>query len=490
MGKLLEMKDICKSFSGTQILFDVNFDLERGQVHALVGENGAGKSTMIKVLAGVHRPESGSILIDGKEVVLKTPKDAFDNGVSTIHQEFNLVPFLDVAANIFLGNENATGGVLNKKQMYAKTQELLDRVGADIKPNTLVKKLGVAEKQMVEICKALSIHSKIIIMDEPTAVLSSKEIDKLFAVIESVKAQGISVIYISHRLEELPRIADRVSVLRDGHMIGEVEGEFTKDRITKMMIGRDLKEQFPHVERELGDVVLKVEHLNSGETLKDISFELRAGEILGFSGLVGAGRTEMARAIMGLDKKDSGDIYLNGEKVKLKSALSAKKRGIVMVPEERKSEGLVLTMSVKENVSLTYLPSFTSGPAISGKKVDTRADDVIDKLSIRPADRNIKTVNMSGGNQQKVAIGKWIYKDHSVMIFDEPTRGVDVGAKAEIYKIMADIAKKGVGIIMISSDLPEIIGMSDRVIVMKEGRISGELEKDVLSEHAVMQLAF
>ena len=490
MAKLLEMKDICKSFSGTQILFDVNFDLEAGQVHALVGENGAGKSTLIKTLAGVHRPDSGSILIDEREVALKTPKDAFDSGVSTIHQEFNLVPFLDVAANIFLGNENATGGVLNKKEMYDRTQELLDRVGADIKPNTLVKKLGVAEKQMVEICKALSIHSKIIIMDEPTAVLSSKEIDKLFAVIESVKAQGISVIYISHRLEELPRIADRVSVLRDGHMIGEVEGEFTKEKITKMMIGRDLTEQFPNVERELGGVVLKVDHLNSGAFLKDISFELRAGEILGFSGLVGAGRTEMARAIMGLDKKDSGDIYLNGEKVELKSALSAKKRGVVMVPEERKSEGLVLTMSVKENVSLTYLPSFAKGPAISGKEVDDRADDVIDRLSIRPADRNIKTVNMSGGNQQKVAIGKWIYKDHSVMIFDEPTRGVDVGAKAEIYKIIAGIAKKGVGIIMISSDLPEIIGMSDRVIVMKEGRISGELKKDVLSEHAVMQLAF
>ena len=273
MAKLLEMKKICKSFSGTQILFDVDFDVEKGQVHALVGENGAGKSTLIKILAGVHRQDSGEVWLDGKRAELKSPRDAFDHGVSTIHQELNLVPHIDVAANIFLGNETARGGILKKREMYEKTEALLKRVGADIRPNTLVSRLGVAEKQMVEICKALSINSKLIIMDEPTAVLSTKEIDKLFAVIDAVKAEGISVIYISHRLEELPRIADRVSVLRDGHMIGQVEGEFTKEKITRMMIGRDLKEQFPYAPREIGDVVLKVEHLNSGGFLKDISFE-------------------------------------------------------------------------------------------------------------------------------------------------------------------------------------------------------------------------
>lgn len=490
MAKLLEMKKICKSFSGTQILFDVDFDVEKGQVHALVGENGAGKSTLIKILAGVHRQDSGEVWLDGKRAELKSPRDAFDHGVSTIHQELNLVPHIDVAANIFLGNETARGGILKKREMYEKTEALLKRVGADIRPNTLVSRLGVAEKQMVEICKALSINSKLIIMDEPTAVLSTKEIDKLFAVIDAVKAEGISVIYISHRLEELPRIADRVSVLRDGHMIGQVEGEFTKEKITRMMIGRDLKEQFPYAPREIGDVVLKVEHLNSGGFLKDISFELRAGEILGFSGLVGSGRTETVRAIMGLDRRDSGDVYLNGERLNLKSAVDAKKKGIVMVPEERKTEGLVLSMSVKENLSLTYLPSFAKAGAISRAEVERNAEDIIKKLTIKPADKNIKTLHMSGGNQQKVVIGKWIYKDHAVMIFDEPTRGVDVGAKAEIYKIMMDVARRGVGIIMISSDLPEILGMSDRVIVVKEGRISGELEREALSEHAVMQLAF
>jgi ribose transport system ATP-binding protein len=330
-----------------------------------------------------------------------------------------------------------------------------------------------------------------VIMDEPTAVLSVKEIEKLFTVINSIKAKGISIIYISHHLEELMEIADRVTALRDGEIIGTLQkSELTKPLITKMMIGRDLSEQYPRSNKKIGDKVLKVEGINRAGTLKDISFEVRSGEILGFSGLVGSGRTEVARAIIGADTFDSGAIYLNGKKVKIETPVTAKKLGMALVPEERKSEGLVLSLSVEKNISLPYLKKINKSNIISKKKVAQLSDELVKRLNIRPDNTNIRVRNLSGGNQQKVAIAKWMYEKHSVIIFDEPTRGVDVGAKAEIYKLMNEIASQGVAIIMISSDLPEIIGMSDRVIVMKEGEIIGELRKEELSEQAVMNLAF
>lgn len=492
MADLLEMKGICKQFSGNPILKGVDFDLDYGELHALVGENGAGKSTLIKVLAGVHQADGGSVLLEGKTVQFKNPKEAILAGVSTIHQEFNLVDHLDVGANMFLGREKkAIPGILNDKEIYERTEELLRRVDAHFGPKKLVKDLGVAEKQLVEIGKALSVNSKIIIMDEPTAVLSSREIDKLFEVIRSLKKEGISIIYISHRLEELPVIAERVSVLRDGMMIGQLRNsELQKDVITKMMIGRDLTEQFPKMEKEIGDVALRVENLSRGNVIKGINFEVRRGEILGISGLVGAGRTEMARAILGMDRMDKGAVYLEGKKENITSPIKAKRMGVVMIPEERKSEGLVLSMSIQDNLSLPYLGSLGKCSVISKKKTEANSCEIVEKITIKPGNINAKAENLSGGNQQKVVIGKWIYKDHKVMIFDEPTRGVDVGAKAEIYKIMLTLAQKGVAIIMISSDLPEIIGMSDRVLVMRRGEIAGELGKEELDEHTIMQLAF
>lgn len=492
-GKLLEMKSICKSFSGTQVLFDVNFDLNYGEVHALIGENGAGKSTLIKVLAGVHKADSGEIYIDGKKVNIERPREAFDDGVSTIHQEFNLVEELDVASNIYLGREPRTvKGILDKKKIYRDTQELLNRISAPINPRTTIKRLSVAEKQMVEICKALSIRSKILIMDEPTAVLSQREIDKLFEIIRAMQRQGMSIIYISHRLDELPVIADRCSVMRDGHMIGELKKEeIKKDRITTMMIGRELSTQFPHVDKQIGEVVFKVEHLSETGVLQDVSFEVRRGEILGFSGLVGSGRTEIARAILGLDKKSSGTVWLDGKEVSMKSPIDAKKLGIVMVPEERKLQGLVLPMTVEDNIGLPYYTTVSRRGILSKKKIAEQTNKMIQEFDIKPPKRNIKTQNMSGGNQQKVVIAKWAYQTQKVVILDEPTRGVDVGAKAEIYRIMQNMALQGVAIIMISSDLPEILGVSDRVIVMKEGRISGEIsDKAQLTEEAVLKYAF
>lgn len=492
MAKVLELNDIHKEFPGAKVLTGVNFNLESGELHALVGENGAGKSTMIKIIAGLHQANQGSILLEGREVCFKTPKEAINAGISTIHQEFNLVDHLDVAANIFLGREKqGIKGVIDHKSMHEATAKLLQRVEAGFSPYALIYKLGVAEKQLVEICKALSFDARIIIMDEPTAVLSTKEIEKLFEIIKSLKAEGISIIYISHRLEELPQIAERVSVLRDGIMIGELSNaELSKELITKMMIGRDLTEQFPKAQRTIGEVALRIENLCCGKMVKNINLDVHKGEILGISGLVGSGRTEMIRALLGIDKPESGAVYLEGEKVNIKSMLKSKQLGIAMIPEERKSEGLVLMETIEQNISLTYLSKLGRWGIVSDKAVRENSQELIQRLTVKPADINIKTESLSGGNQQKVAIGKWIYVDHKVMIFDEPTRGVDVGAKAEIYKIMIDLAKKGIAIIMISSDLPEIIGMSDRVVVMRRGEIAGELLREEFDEYKIMQLAF
>jgi ribose transport system ATP-binding protein len=489
---LLEAKGIRKQFFGTEVLHDVDFDIRRGEVHALIGENGAGKSTLIKVLAGVHQAEHGTILLNGEEIKIKNPKDAFLYGISTIHQEFNLIPHLDVAANIFLGRESRIGSaVLNEKDMHQQTQALLSRIGAQIDSNTLVKDLGVAEKQMVEISKALSLNAKIVIMDEPTAVLSQKEIDKLFKIIHALKAEGISIVYISHRLEELPEISDRVTVLRDGNRVGELsKNEMTKDTITKMMIGRELTEQYPKSNKRIGDVVLEVRNLTRENVIEEISFEVRAGEILGFSGLVGSGRTEIARAIVGLDKFECGHVILDGKKVRINSPIDAKRLGIVLIPEERKKDGLVLSQNIENNIALPYLKKMGGGFLVSRKMTTRTSLGLVESMRIKPNKIATRVKNMSGGNQQKVAIAKWVYEQHKVMIFDEPTRGVDVGAKAEIYRIMQNLAENGLAIIMISSELNEILGMSDRVAVMKEGRISGILNREELSEHAVIQLAF
>ena len=490
---LLKMKQICKSFSANQILYDVDFDLKYGEVHALIGENGAGKSTLIKVLAGIHKPEKGEICIDGEPIQIDGPSDAFRHGISTIHQEFNLVPELDIAANIFLGREKMSKpGILDKSKAYREAEKLLAMISASLSPDQKIKNLGVAEKQMVEICKALSLDARIIIMDEPTAVLSQKEIDQLFKIIQSLVERNVSVIYISHRLEELTRIADRVSVMRDGHMIATIDKkeEIVKENITRMMIGRELSEQYPKKDRELGSTLLEVRHLSQKGVLKDISFTLRTGEILGFSGLVGSGRTELARAIMGIDKIDEGEILLENKVIQHKSAIKSKKDGIVMIPEERKTQGLVIGMNIEDNIILPYLYKLCSNGILNWKKLNSLIEGLMHDFSIHPNNQKTIVKQMSGGNQQKVSIAKWVYEKPKVIIFDEPTRGVDVGAKEEIYHIMQDIAKEGVGIIMISSELPEIMGMSDRTYIMKEGRITGELDKAEFDEQRILQCAF
>lgn len=490
--KLLEMQGIVKRFGGVEILHGVDFELDKGEIHALIGENGAGKSTLIKVLAGVHEANAGEVCLEGQRVSFKNPKEALTHGISTIHQEFNLVPYLDVASNIFLGREYKNAmGIIKKEEIYRRTQILLERIGAEFAPDAMVASLGVAEKQMVEICKAMSLKAKIVIMDEPTAVLSEKEIEKLFAIIRKIKQEGVSLIYISHRLDELLQIADKVTVLRDGEVVGGLEKhQLSKDVMTTMMIGRELSEQFPKIDKTVGEVVLDVRGITSGKHVKDVSFILHKGEILGFSGLVGAGRTELMRAVMGIDRPEYGQVYLDGKEIRCQSAMEAKKEGIVLIPEERKTEGLVLSMSIEDNIALTYEAAFSFMGVLSKRKLEENAEDIIEKLTIKPADRKKKALNLSGGNQQKIVIGKWIYKSHKVLVFDEPTRGVDVGAKAEIYKVMADLAGKGIGIIMVSSDLPEIIGMSDRVIVMKEGKVSGELKREELEEDRIMRYAF
>ncbi|MDR1143788.1 MAG: sugar ABC transporter ATP-binding protein [Spirochaetaceae bacterium] len=491
MTDLLEMKGIRKQFSGTQVLFDVDFNLNRGELHALVGENGAGKSTLIKILAGIYQADAGQITFEGKAVKFKSPKDAIFAGISTIHQEFNLVDNLDVAANVFLGREKITAGLIRNKNIYEQTRGLLQRVDSNFDVKERVKNLGVAEKQLVEICKALSVNSRIVVMDEPTAVLSAKEINKFFEVIMGLKKEGLAIIYISHRLEELPHIADRVSILRDGKMVGELKTkEFAKDAITRMMIGRDLVEQFPSVAKTINETILRVDSLSCDKIIRNISFEVKKGEILGISGLVGSGRTELARAIIGINRISAGKIYLNNKHVIIDSPIKAKKLGIVMIPEERKSEGLILSLDIENNISLPYLDMMSYFLLVSNRKTAGNGNEIIHKLAIKPDRLNVKTRNLSGGNQQKVVIGKWIYKNHQVLIFDEPTRGVDVGAKAEIYKIISELAKSGAAIIMISSDLPEIIGMSDRVIVMRRGELAGELQRHELEEHAIMKLAF
>jgi len=491
-NELLFLKDISKSFYGVNALKSVNFQLFKGEVHALVGENGAGKSTLIKVVAGVHKPDSGVIIYEGESIRIHNPRDAFSLGIGTIHQEFNLVPYLDSACNIFLGREFYNKlGKINQKLIYDKTEELFEKIGANINPRTPVKDLGVAEKQMVEICKALSLNVKILIMDEPTAVLSGKEIDKLFEIIASLRKQRISVIYISHRLEELFRIADRATVLRDGCLIGTVNvKDVNKDIITKMMIGRDLTEQYPRINKTIREEILRVCNLSRKGILHDISFTVKKGEILGLAGLVGSGRTEVARAIVGLDQFDSGSILLEGNEIKISSPNDAINKGIALVPEERKTQGLVLSLSMEKNITLPYMNFLSNLGIISKKKVYSTSEKLISELNIKPNNLNYIVRSLSGGNQQKVVIAKWMVQNYKIMIFDEPTRGVDVGAKVEIYKLINMVASQGVSVIMISSDLPEILGMSDRILVMKEGRIAGEIAHDNVTEEDVMKYAF
>ena len=488
---ILQMKGISKRFPGVQALEQVDFDVYPGEVHALVGENGAGKSTLMKILSGIYPKDAGLIILNGDEVEFNDPIEAQKYGISVIYQEFDLAQNLTVAENILLCREPANSlGLIKRREFNRIARESLDKLGIAVNPNTLVSHLKVAERQMVAIVKALSFNAKIIVMDEPTSALSEHEIELLFAIIENLRSRDVAVIYISHRLQEITKIADRVTVLRDGRLVGCVStAEVTTDQIVAMMVGRELKDFFRKEEAQIRDVVLEVEHLEQEGVVHDVSFQLRAGEILGFAGLVGARRTETARLIFGLDQRDSGDIFLNGKLVDIKTPDDAIALGVAYVPEDRKTQGLILSWTLAENTTLPRLSEVSRRGFIDFRAEAAVAQKYVTSLDIKTPSVQQQVMYLSGGNQQKVVIAKWLMTNPKVLILDEPTRGIDVGAKSEIYALMSQLAKQGLGIILISSELPEILGMSDRIIVMREGYVTGELLRDEATEEKVMLYA-
>ena len=488
---LLEMRSITKRFPGVLALSEVDFDVHKGEVHALVGENGAGKSTLMKILSGVYERDSGDVIFKGQPVAFRNPRQSQLAGITTIYQELNQVPYLSVTENIFLGTELTRGGVALKwSEMHQQARDLLAKLHLDIDPRTLVGRLGVGMQQMVEVAKALYHKADLIIMDEPTSSLSIREINDLFNIVRELKAEGVSVIYISHHLEETFRISDRTTVLRDGHLIKtQPSADLNVDRLIRLMVGRDLSEQFPKEIVVRGDEVLRIEGLNQGATLRDINFSAYAGEVLGIAGLVGAGRTELVRAIFGADPIDSGTFYLDGKKVNIKSSRDAVHNGIGLLTEDRKRQGLFLQMTVRENITISVLERLTRGLTTNRKREAELSQQYIDSLAIKTSGQDQLAINLSGGTQQKVVLSKWLVTKPRVLIFDEPTRGIDVGAKVEIYRMMNNLAKQGVAILMVSSELPEILGMSDRIMVVTAGRIRGFLNRDEASEQRIMELA-
>jgi len=489
---LLQMSKIKKIFPGVIALNDVSFDLRKGEVHALIGENGAGKSTLMKVLTGIYHQDSGEIYFKGGKFQAKNPKDAQDKGISMIHQEFNLVPDLTVAENIFIAREPRTfhNLLIDDKAMILQSQILIRDFGLEIDVHELISNLSVAEKQMIEIVKALVTKSDIIAFDEPTSALTEKEVAHLFEIINKLKSEGVAIIYISHRLEELDAIVDRVTVLRDGCCVATHEWKnITIPKLISMMVGREMKEQFPTQYTTAGEVVFRAEHITRSNVLKDISIQAKGGEILGIAGLMGAGRTELARAIFGADKIDSGTMWIQDKKFKPSSPYDAIKHGIAYLPEDRKKDGLMLDLDVFDNILCGNLSTYAQYGVINDKQCTQVVSKKITDLNIKtPSYRQIVKY-LSGGNQQKVLVSRWFCKNFRLIIFDEPTRGIDVGAKLEIYNLINRIKESGAAIIMISSELPEVLGMSDRIVVMCEGRVTGQLSRAEASPENVMRLA-
>jgi len=491
---LLRMQGIYKSFPGVQALSDCQFDLYSGEVHALVGENGAGKSTLIKILGGIYSKDAGSIYLEDQEVNVTSPHMAQELGISIIHQELNLMPHLTVAQNIYIGREPRARVpfVVDDSAANRKTEDLLAMLNLQIAPTTKVSDLTVAKQQMVEIAKALSFNSRILVMDEPTAALTDTEIEELFRIIRQLCAKGVGVVHISHRLEELKQISNRVTVMRDGRYIDTLQTEQASiDKIISLMVGRIIYETAPEIPQDQDqEVVLEVRNLNSGKILKEINFNLKRGEILGFAGLMGAGRTEVARAIFGADHYDSGDIYIKGQKVQIKDPGDAVTQGIGYLSEDRKRYGLALGMDVKENVAMAAMKKFLNWLGwMDFKQAGKRGREMVEALNIKTPSLEQKVKFLSGGNQQKVVVGKWLTADTDILIFDEPTRGIDVGAKSEIYKLLNELAQQGKAIIMISSELPEILRMSHRVVVMCEGRITQILNAHEATQENIMKFA-
>ncbi|MCR5236519.1 MAG: sugar ABC transporter ATP-binding protein [Lachnospiraceae bacterium] len=489
---ILVMEDIDKSFPGVHALDHVHFDVRSGEVHALMGENGAGKSTLMKVLTGIYSKDSGTITYEGKEVAFTNTREAQDAGIVIVHQELNMVGDLTVAQNIFIGREFMKGFAIDDKKMIEESKKLFDELHIDINPRDKMSDLTVGKQQMCEIAKAISHQAKVIIFDEPSAALTEKEIEDLFVIIRDLREKGLAIVYISHRMDEIKVITDRVTVMRDGGYVGTlITKDCTKEDIINMMVGRVIYED-PKTESKVpkdAPVVLKVEHLNAGRMVQDVSFELRKGEILGFSGLMGAGRTETARALFGADPKTSGDIYVNGEKVTINSPQDAVKHGIGYLSEDRKRYGIVVQKTITENSTLASLDNYMSGFFINKSEEKKVTEKYIQELATKTPSSDQLVVNLSGGNQQKVVIAKWLVRNCDILIFDEPTRGIDVGAKNEIYKLMNKLASEGKSIIMISSEMTEILRMSDRIVVMCEGKKTGELDISEATQEKIMDKA-
>ncbi len=488
---VVELSHINKTFPGVKALDDVSFDLCSGEVMALLGENGAGKSTLMKILSGVYTRDSGSVKIFGEEVGDLTPKKAQELGVAIIHQELNMCAHLSVAENIFLGREKVKGLLLSSHEMNKEAQKVLQRLNIDIDPETIVGDLAVSKQQMIEIAKALLANARVLIMDEPTSALTSKEIDDLFVIIHKLRNEGCAIVYISHRLEELQHVVDRVTIMRDGKFITSGNfTDFTMNEIIANMVGREIKEKFPRVQCPVGDTILKVEHLNAGRMVRDICFELHVGEIVGIAGLMGAGRTETTRALFGADASESGTVTLDGKPIAIHCPADAIRAGIVLAPEDRKKDGLCTKLSIRENIALPNLDLLCNKfGVVNRKKEHEMAQKAQQDLSIKMAGAEVDAGSLSGGNQQKVVVAKWLARNSRVVIFDEPTRGIDVAAKVEIYNLMNELKQNGIGVLFVSSEMPEVLGIADRILVMCDGRITGELDPAQTTQNEVLEYA-
>ncbi|MGW8376642.1 sugar ABC transporter ATP-binding protein [Streptomyces sp. ODS28] len=500
---LLGVQGLHKSFPGVRALDGVDFQLRAGEVHVLLGENGAGKSTLIKALSGAHRPDGGRITVDGAEVRIRSAQDAERLGIATIHQEFHLVPGMTVAENVFLGRQPRRFGLVDKARMTEDARAVLRRVGLEVSPTTPVRELGIAQLHLVEIAKALSLEARVLIMDEPTAALTSEEVDRLFGLVRQLRDEGVGIVFITHHLEEIAALGDRVTVLRDGRSVAEVPADTDRDELVRLMVGRDIGQQYPRECGELGEPLLRVRgltrHAGPGAdghddgapaaSFHDVGFEVRAGEVVGLAGLVGAGRTEVARAVFGVDRYAAGTVEVAGRPLPAGDVRAAMRAGLGLVPEDRKGQGLVLDSDVRENLVLARQGRDRRAGLVDRAAQREKAERVAERLRVRMSGLGQPVRTLSGGNQQKVVIGRWLLADARLLILDEPTRGVDVGAKVEIYRLINELTAAGCGVLMISSDLPEVLGISDRVLVMAQGRIAGELSAEEAGQDAVMRLA-
>ncbi len=487
---VLEMNHIAKSFPGVKVLDDVTLRVRPGEVHALMGENGAGKSTLMKILMGIYTADAGEVILDGKPMHVRNPRDAMDMGVAMIHQELNPILDMQVFENVYIGRELKTGILVDKSRMIKETQALLKDLGIDISATSYMRDLSVAQCQLIEIVKAISLSSKVIVMDEPTSAITEHEVETLFAQIRRLKSEGVAIIYISHKMDEIFQICDTITVLRDGKFIGtDAAANMDNDQLIRMMVGRDITEVFPKAEAEIGDVILEVKNISQGTMVKNVSFSLRRGEVLGIAGLVGAGRSELVETIFGIRPKSSGEVLMNGKPIHISHPRHAIAHKIALITEDRKFTGLNLVGTVAENITLVNLSTLFPAGLIDRSTENKISQKYIDDLSIKTPSTQQLVGNLSGGNQQKVVISKWLLTEPDVIILDEPTRGIDVGAKRDIYLLIGEMVKNGKAVIVISSEIPEVMGLADRIIVMAEGRLTGELSRPDFTQERIMTYA-